>query len=164
MKVIDLRSDTVTLPTKEMMDAIVSAELGDDVSREDPTVNKLEEMAAERFGKESALLVPSGTAGNLISVLTHCRHGDEVYCEAEAHIYFYEVGGLCSIAGAVPRLIKGTRGVFTGEQLETSFRGRELHFPNPPWYASRTRTIVREVAAGPLGRWRRSPRPRGTAA
>jgi len=131
MKVIDLRSDTVTLPTKEMMDAIVSAELGDDVSREDPTVNKLEEMAAERFGKESALLVPSGTAGNLISVLTHCRHGDEVYCEAEAHIYFYEVGGLCSIAGAVPRLIKGTRGVFTGEQLETSFRGRELHFPNP---------------------------------
>ncbi len=77
MKVIDLRSDTVTLPTKEMLDAIAKAELGDDVSREDPTVNKLEQMAADRFGKEAGLLVTSGTAGNLISVMTHCRHGDE---------------------------------------------------------------------------------------
>ncbi|MEM0449080.1 MAG: GntG family PLP-dependent aldolase [Methanomassiliicoccales archaeon] len=131
MRFIDLRSDTVTLPTKDMMRAIQEAELGDDVAREDPTVNRLERMAADRFGKEAALLVPSGTAGNLISVMTHCRHGDEMFCEAEAHIYYYEVGGISSVAGVIPRLIKGERGVFTAEQLEASFRGRELHYPNP---------------------------------
>jgi threonine aldolase len=131
MKTIDLRSDTVTLPTKEMLDAIAMAELGDDVSREDPTVNKLEQMAAERFGKEAGLLVTSGTAGNLISVMTHCRHGDEIYCEAEAHIYYYEVGGMSAIAGVIPRLIKGKRGVFSAEQLEANYRGREMHYPNP---------------------------------
>ena len=78
MRTIDLRSDTVTLPTEEMMEAIAQAELGDDVSREDPTVNRLEQLAADRFGKEAGLLVTSGTAGNLISVMTHCRHGDEI--------------------------------------------------------------------------------------
>ena len=131
MKIIDLRSDTVTLPTKEMLDAIATAELGDDVSREDPTVNKLEQMAADRFGKEAGLLVTSGTAGNLISVMTHCRHGDEIYCEAEAHIYYYEVGGMSAVAGVIPRLIKGKRGVFSAEQLEAHYRGREMHYPNP---------------------------------
>ena len=131
MKIIDLRSDTVTLPTKEMLDAIAKAELGDDVSREDPTVNKLEQMAADRFGKEAGLLVTSGTAGNLISVMTHCRHGDEIYCEAEAHIYYYEVGGMSAVAGVIPRLIKGKRGVFSAEQLEAHYRGREMHYPNP---------------------------------
>jgi len=131
MKIIDLRSDTVTLPTKEMLDAIATAELGDDVSREDPTVNKLEQMAADRFGKEAGLLVTSGTAGNLISVMTHCRHGDEIYCEAEAHIYYYEVGGMSAVAGVIPRLLKGKRGVFSVEQLEAHYRGREMHYPNP---------------------------------
>ena len=131
MNIIDLRSDTVTLPTKEMLDAIAKAELGDDVSREDPTVNKLEQMAADRFGKEAGLLVTSGTAGNLISVMTHCRHGDEIYCEAEAHIYYYEVGGMSAVAGVIPRLIKGKRGVFSAEQLEAHYRGREMHYPNP---------------------------------
>jgi threonine aldolase len=131
MKTIDLRSDTVTLPTKEMLEAMASAELGDDVSREDPTVNRLEQMAADRFGKEAGLLVTSGTAGNLISVMTHCRHGDEIYCESEAHIYYYEVGGMSAIAGVIPRLIKGKRGVYTAEQLEAHYRGREMHYPNP---------------------------------
>ncbi|MCU0861460.1 MAG: aminotransferase class I/II-fold pyridoxal phosphate-dependent enzyme [Methanomassiliicoccales archaeon] len=131
MRKIDLRSDTFTLPTPEMMEAIASAELGDDVAREDPTVIRLEEMAARRFGREAGLLVPSGTAGNLVSVMTHCRHGDELYCEAEAHVYFYEVGGLSAVAGVLPRLIKGTRGVYSAEQLESTYRGRELHFPNP---------------------------------
>lgn len=130
MNTIDLRSDTVTLPTQEMLDSIMNAELGDDVSREDPTVNRLERMAADKFGKEAALLVPSGTAGNLVSVMTHCRHGDEVICEADAHIYYYEVGSMSAIAGVIPRLVKGTRGVFTAEQLESTYRGRELHFPN----------------------------------
>ncbi|MDD1771059.1 MAG: aminotransferase class I/II-fold pyridoxal phosphate-dependent enzyme [Methanomassiliicoccales archaeon] len=131
MRIIDLRSDTVTLPTDEMLDAIRTAELGDDVSREDPTVNKLEEMAADRFGKEAALLVPSGTAGNLVSVMTHCQRGDEMFCEAEAHVYYYELGGMSAIAGVIPRLIKGQRGVFTPKDLDEAFRGRELHFPNP---------------------------------
>jgi len=130
MKVIDLRSDTVTLPTQEMLDSIMNAELGDDVSREDPTVNILERMAAEKFGKEAALLVPSGTAGNLIAVMTHCRHGDEMICEAEAHIYYYEVGSMSAVAGVIPRLIKGTRGTFSAEQLDATYRGKELHFPN----------------------------------
>ncbi len=131
MNVIDMRSDTVTLPTDEMLEAIRNAELGDDVSREDPTVNRLEEMAAERFGKEAALLVPSGTAGNLVSVMTHCVRGDEMFCEAEAHVYYYELGGMSAIAGVIPRLIKGKRGVYTPQDLEDAFRGRELHFPNP---------------------------------
>jgi len=131
MKTIDLRSDTVTLPTKEMLEAIASAELGDDVSREDPTVNRLEQISADRFGKEAGLLVASGTAGNLISVMTHCRHGDEIYCESEAHIYYYEVGGMSAVAGVIPRLIKGNRGVYTSEQLEAHYRGREMHYPNP---------------------------------
>jgi threonine aldolase len=88
-------------------------------------------MAADRFGKEAALLVPSGTAGNLISVMTHCQRGDEMFCEAEAHIYYYELGGMSAIAGVVPRLIKGKRGVYTPDDLGDSFRGRDLHFPNP---------------------------------
>jgi threonine aldolase len=131
MKVIDLRSDTVTLPTKEMMDAIAQAELGDDVSREDPTVNKLQEMAAKKFGAEASLLVPSGTMANLVSVMTHCVRGDEIYLESESHIYYYEVGGLSAVVGALPRLIKGDRGIFTPEQLRSAYRGREMHLPNP---------------------------------
>jgi len=131
MNVIDLRSDTVTLPTDEMLEAIRNAKLGDDVSREDPTVNKLEEISAARFGKEAALLVPSGTAGNLVSVMSHCVRGDEIYCEAEAHVYYYELGGMSAIAGVIPRLIKGRMGVYSAKDLEESFRGREFHFPNP---------------------------------
>ncbi|HXZ23538.1 MAG TPA: GntG family PLP-dependent aldolase [Methanomassiliicoccales archaeon] len=131
MNAIDLRSDTVTLPTDEMLDAIKNAPLGDDVSREDPTVNELERMAAERFGRDAGLLVPSGTAGNLVSVMTHCRRGDELFCESDAHIYYYELGGMSAIAGAIPRLIKGTNGVFSADDLKQVYRGRELHFPNP---------------------------------
>lgn len=131
MKVIDLRSDTVTLPTKEMLDAIAVAELGDDVSREDPTVNKLQEMAAKKFGAEASLLVPSGTMANLVSLMTHCVKGDEIYLESESHIYYYEVGGLSAVVGALPCLIKGDRGIFSPEQLRSSYRGREMHLPNP---------------------------------
>jgi len=130
MKTIDLRSDTVTLPTAEMLEAMKQAKLGDDVMEEDPTVKSLEEMAASRFGKESALLVPSGTMANLVSVMTHCRHGDEMICDANAHVYYYEVGAVSAIAGVIPRLVEGTRGIFTVEQLEHAYRGRELHFPN----------------------------------
>lgn len=129
MKVIDLRSDTVTLPTPEMIQSIVNARLGDDVAREDPTVNELEELASRIFGCESALLMPSGTQSNLIALMAHTRHGDEVIMEAESHVYYYEVGGMSAVGGLIPRLIKGERGVFTPEQVIEAYRGDDIHFP-----------------------------------
>ena len=93
MKPIDLRSDTVTLPTPEMRRAIAEAALGDDVYGEDPTVNRLEALAAEKVGKAAAMLVPSGTMGNLCALLAHCARGDEAIVGDEAHIYHYEAGG-----------------------------------------------------------------------
>lgn len=131
MRMIDLRSDTVTLPSREMMESIIEARLGDDVSREDPTVNSLERLASEIFGTEAALLFPSGTQSNLVALMAHCRHGDEVFMEQESHIYYYEVGGLSAVAGLVPHLIKGRRGVVTPEQVEEAFRGDDIHFPHP---------------------------------
>lgn len=129
MKIIDLRSDTVTLPTPEMMEAIMDAQLGDDVVKADPTVNALQEKAALMFGAESSLLVSSGTQGNLVSVMAHCQHGDEMILESEAHMYFYEVGNISAIAGVIPRLIKGEHGTFTGQQVQETVRGDDLHFP-----------------------------------
>ena len=129
MNVIDLRSDTVTLPTQEMLESIMQARLGDDVSGEDPTVNELQGLAARTFGAEDALLLTSGTQGNLVAMMTHCRRGDEVLVESEAHIYYYEVGNMASVAGLVPRLIKGDHGRFTGDQVRRAARGRDLHFP-----------------------------------
>ncbi len=131
MRRIDLRSDTFTLPSKEMLDSIPSAELGDDVEGEDPTVNQLQDMAAEMFGAEASLLVPSGTMGNLVSLLTHCQRGDEVFLEADSHIYYYELGGVSALVGAVPWLIKGERGKFTAEQLDAAIRSPDLHYPVP---------------------------------
>jgi threonine aldolase len=130
MKPLDLRSDTFTLPTKEMLETILDAPLGDDVEREDETVNQLQELAASMFGAEDALLVPSGTQGNLIAMLVHCRRGDEILLESEAHMYYYEVGGMSALVGAMPHLIKGVRGVFTAEQVEQAIRPHDpLHFP-----------------------------------
>ena len=94
MRVVDLRSDTVTLPTEEMLEAIRHAELGDDVYREDPTVNRLEKLAAEKMGKEGALLVTSGTQANLVSLMNQTKREDEVILEAKAHMYYYEVGSV----------------------------------------------------------------------
>ena len=96
---IDLRSDTVTLPSKEMKEAIINAELGDDVFSEDPTINDLEYMAAELMGMDSALLVPSGTMANLVAVLTHCKRGDEVILGDKAHTFLYEAGGISAFGG-----------------------------------------------------------------
>jgi threonine aldolase len=130
MKPLDLRSDTFTLPTKEMLETILDAPLGDDVEREDETVNRLQELAASMFGAEDALLVPSGTQGNLIAMLVHCRRGDEILLESEAHMYYYEVGGMSALVGAIPHLIEGVRGVFTAEQLEQAIRPYDpLHYP-----------------------------------
>ncbi len=98
---IDLRSDTVTLPTPAMREAIARAELGDDVYGEDPTVNRLEAMAAATLGKEAALLVVSGTMGNLAAVLTHCQRGTKAIVGAESHTNLYEAGGASALGGVV---------------------------------------------------------------
>lgn len=130
MKTIDLRSDTVTIPTKEMLESILDAKLGDDVEMEDGTVNLLQEKAASLFGAEAALLVSSGTQGNLVSMLTHCKRGDEILLESEAHMYYYEVGGMSALVGAIPRLIQGNKGVFTAEDVEAAIRPHDpLYYP-----------------------------------
>jgi threonine aldolase len=99
MKTIDLRSDTVTRPTPEMRQAMAGAEVGDDVYGEDPTINKLQVLAAELVGKEAALFVPSGSMGNQLALMAHCQRGDEVICDREAHIFHYEMGAASVLAG-----------------------------------------------------------------
>jgi threonine aldolase len=120
---IDLRSDTVTLPTPSMRRAMADAEVGDDVYCEDPTVTRLEQLAAERVGKEAALFVPSGTMGNLISVLTHARRGQEVILGDESHIYVNEAGGASALGGLVYHPVKTERdGTLPLPALETAIR------------------------------------------
>jgi threonine aldolase len=128
---IDLRSDTVTLPTEEMLEAIRHAQLGDDVYGEDPTVKKLEEMAAEKMGKEAALLVTSGTQANLVSLMNNAKRGDLVFLEAESHIYWYEGGGISAVAGLLPWLIRGHLGAIKPEDIEAAIRPKNIHFPEP---------------------------------
>jgi threonine aldolase len=130
-EVVDLRSDTVTLPTEEMLEAIRHAELGDDVFGEDPTVNRLEEMAAQKMGKEAALLVTSGTQANLVSLMSNTRRGELVILESEAHIYWYEVGALSAIAGLLPWLVKSQLGAPDPKDVEAAIRPRNIHFPEP---------------------------------
>ncbi len=130
-EIIDLRSDTVTLPTDEMLEAIRHAKLGDDVLDEDPTVKQLQETAAERMAKEAALLVPSGTQANLTSLMTNCRRGQLVFLESESHIYWYEVGGISAIAGLQPWPLKSSRGALNPEELEAAIRPKNIHFAEP---------------------------------
>lgn len=126
---IDLRSDTVTKPTKEMREAALNAVVGDDVYGEDPSVIELEKTAAEVLGKEAALFVTSGTQGNQIAVLTHCSPGNEVILEAESHIFYYESGAIAAFAGVQPRTIKGTRGAMDPNEVESAIREDDQHFP-----------------------------------
>jgi len=107
-----------------------NAEVGDDVYQEDPTVNRLEELAAKKLGKEAALFVPSGTMGNLVAVLTHCQRGDEVILEMDSHMYYYEVGGMSAVAGAMPRLIIGNKGIIDPQDIKKALRDENLHYPN----------------------------------
>ncbi|MDA8345147.1 MAG: aminotransferase class I/II-fold pyridoxal phosphate-dependent enzyme [Thermaerobacter sp.] len=125
---IDLRSDTVTKPTDEMRRAMAQAEVGDDVYGEDPTVNLLEEEAAVWLGKEAALLVPTGTMGNQVAVMTHCLPGDEVFVEAEAHLYWYENGGIARLSLAQPRQIQTADGRLTPELLAAALRPANIHY------------------------------------
>lgn len=127
-RVIDLRSDTVTLPTPPMRLAIANAIVGDDVFGDDPTVLRLEERTAEVLGKEAALLVPSGTMSNELAVRAHTEPGDEILVEASAHIYSHESGGPAALAGVICRCLEGDRGVFTGADVDAALRPADVHF------------------------------------
>ncbi|MFH0769492.1 MAG: low-specificity L-threonine aldolase [Chloroflexota bacterium] len=130
MKIIDLRSDTVTHPTPEMRRAISEAEVGDDVYGEDPTVNRLEKMAAKRMGKEAALFTTSGTQSNITAVLTHTRHGNEVILGNEAHIFWYEVGGAAALGGVVMRTLPNDScGRLNPNDVEQAIRDKNIHYP-----------------------------------
>ncbi|RME21669.1 MAG: low-specificity L-threonine aldolase [Deltaproteobacteria bacterium] len=124
---IDLRSDTVTRPTPAMRRAVASAEVGDDVYGEDPTVNRLEALAAERLGKERALFLPSGTMGNQVAIRCHTEPGDEVIVEDGAHPFHYEAGGAALISGVLLRRIAGTAGVIDPAALQAEFRDEDVH-------------------------------------
>lgn len=128
--IVDLRSDTVTRPTPEMLKAMASAEVGDDVFNEDPTVNALQEFAAEMFGMEAALYCSSGTQTNQIAIAVHTRPGDEVICADVAHVYLYEGGGIASNAGASVRLISGDRGRITAADVLKNINADDAHFPH----------------------------------
>ncbi len=118
---IDLRSDTFTLPSKEMMESIMNAKLGDDVWEEDPTVIELEALIAKKLGKEAGLLVTSGTQGNLVSHMTHLARGDGVVLEKESHINLYEVGGVSQVSGAYPMIVNGENGLMDPKDIESIF-------------------------------------------
>ncbi len=127
---IDLRSDTLTQPTPAMREAMANAEVGDDVFEEDPTLKKLETLAAKKTGKESALFVPSGTMGNLISVLSHCQRGDEVLLGDRSHIFLYEVGGIAALGGVHPRTLpNNVDGTLPLPLIEKSIRHTDIHYP-----------------------------------
>ncbi len=126
---IDLRSDTVTRPTPAMREAMMRAEVGDDVFGEDPTVNALQEKVAALLGKEAALFVPSGTMGNQICINALTDPGDEVICEAGSHIIHFEGGAMALLSGVQPRPVQGRNGVFTVDQVRELIRPRASHFP-----------------------------------
>ena len=125
MPVIDLRSDTVAMPSEEMRAAMVTAELGDDVFGDDPTTNRLMEVAAARMGKEAATFVPSGTMGNLIGVAVNAGRGEELIADAESHIFLNETAGAAAVCGVQIRPVATERGVMSPEQVEAAVRPRD---------------------------------------
>ena len=129
MDVVDLRSDTVSHPTSEMREAMARAEVGDDVFGDDPTVNRLQELAAIRMGKEAGLFVASGTMGNLIAVLAHCQRGDEAIMGTQAHTFNYEQGGVSALGGVFPHTIPNQPdGTLRLEEIAAAIRGEDVHF------------------------------------
>ncbi len=138
MQMIDLRSDTVTHPTSAMRRAMAEAQVGDDVFGEDPTVNRLEQLAAERLGKEAALFVSSGTMANLVCQLTHCGRGEEMILGDQSHIFHYEQGGSAAVGGIHPRIIANRPdGTLDLTAVAAAVRADNVHFP-------RTRLLVLE--------------------
>lgn len=129
MEYIDLRSDTVTVPTPEMRKAMCEATVGDDVYGDDPTMNELEKIAAQKVGKEAALFVPSGTFGNQLALLTHTLRGDEVILDETCHIVMHEVGASAVIAGVQLRTFKSKNGVPSPDEIEKLIRENDIHYP-----------------------------------
>jgi threonine aldolase len=127
--IVDLRSDTLTLPTPEMREVMARADVGDDVWGEDPTIQRLEAMAAERLGKQAGLFVTSGTQGNLVSVVAHTRSGQEVVLDLDSHIYNYEVAGAATIGHVQMRPVQTERGFVTPEQVRAAIRPSNIHLP-----------------------------------
>src|SRR5919107_4369565 len=138
---IDFRSDTVTKPTPSMRRAMAEADVGDDVYGEDPTVNRLQERAAEIFDKEAALFVPTGSMGNQIALKLHTRPGTEVVIEERGHIYNYEMAAMSAVSGALARAVKSNdgSGILAWEEIEAG-----LHANAAPYYAARTGLLVLE--------------------
>ena len=132
---IDLRSDTVTMPSQEMRNAMANAEVGDDVYKEDPTANRLEDYCAELFGKEDALFVPSGVMGNQLCLNVLTQPGDEIICDKNAHIFQFESGSPAMLSGLSMNLIEGVNGVITPEEVEPLIR------PTSAYYMPRTKVI-----------------------
>jgi len=138
MRVVDLRSDTLTRPTAAMSRAMAEADVGDDVFGEDPTVNRLEQLAAHRMGKEAAVFVASGTMGNLVSLLAHCGRGEEIILGSFAHTFYFEQGGSAAVGGIHPRTLPNQPdGTLVLSEIEGAIRADNVHFP-------RTRLIVLE--------------------
>ncbi|HKM65657.1 MAG TPA: GntG family PLP-dependent aldolase [Candidatus Acidoferrum sp.] len=142
---VDLRSDTVTRPSDEMRRVMAAAEVGDDVYGEDPTVNKLQKRAAEIFGKEAALFVPTGCMGNLIAIRIWTHHGSEVLCEDRSHVNLYELASMSAIAGCMPRAVRGSEdGILTWKQIEASIRPKI-------YYDSQTALVCLENSSNMAG-------------
>lgn len=145
METIDLRSDTVTHPTAAMREAMANAVVGDDVYGEDPTINQLEQEAAEMFGKEAGLFVTSGSQGNLVALLTHCGRGAEAIVGDKAHTFVYEQGGMAQLGGIIPHTVPVHEdGTLSLEDIEHAIRGDNEHFP-------RTRLVSIENTQGTVG-------------
>jgi threonine aldolase len=127
---IDLRSDTVTKPSKEMLDAMFEAKVGDDVFGEDESINQLQTYVAQMFGMESALFCPSGTMTNQIAIKLHTQPGSEVICHKLSHVYLYEGGGIASNSGCSVRLLEGNHGKFTAQEVAENINdSQNVHFP-----------------------------------
>ena len=124
---IDFRSDTVTKPTPAMLDAMMHAEVGDDVFGEDPSINELEKMAAQLFNMEAALYCPSGTMSNQIGIRCHTQPGDEVICASNAHVYIYEGGGIASNSGSQVKTIEGNFGRINATQVAAAINPDDVH-------------------------------------
>src|SRR5580658_1992441 len=141
---VDLRSDTVTRPTAEMRRAMAGAEVGDDVYGEDPSVNRLEGRAAEIFGKEAALFVPTGCMGNLIAIKVSTHHGDEVICEERSHVNLYELASMSAIAGCMPRIARAEDGILSWKVIEAVIRPKI-------YYDSQTALVCLENSSNMAG-------------
>ncbi|MBC8507034.1 MAG: low-specificity L-threonine aldolase [Anaerolineales bacterium] len=130
MELIDLRSDTVTQPTPAMREAMAKAQVGDDVYGEDPTINQLQDLAAELLGKEAGLLIPSGTMGNLAAILAHCNRGDEIILGDVAHTFLFEVGGIAALGGIHPHTVPNQPdGTIKLDHIRDAIRPEDSHYP-----------------------------------